>query len=204
MAADLPVLTAASREAWEAWLAEEHGRSLGVWLRIARKGARAETVSYPEALEVALAYGWIDGQKARLDDEHWLQRFTPRKAGSTWSKRNRAMAAELVERGEMKPSGLRAVEAAKADGRWDAAYDGQRDATVPADLARALAGNERARAFFETLDSTNRYAILYRVQDARKPETRARRIERYVEMLARHETIHPRRQSSRGQAKEGR
>jgi uncharacterized protein YdeI (YjbR/CyaY-like superfamily) len=194
---DLPVLSVPSREAWDAWLASEHARSPGVWLRIAKKQARAESVTYQQALEVALAYGWIDGQKAALDDRHWLQRFTPRRPRSRWSKRNRELATRLIERGEMKPAGLREVEAAQADGRWEAAYDGQRSASVPEDLARALAADERARAFFETLDSANRYAILYRVQEAKKPETRTRRIEQFVAMLAAHETIHPRWSPSR-------
>jgi uncharacterized protein YdeI (YjbR/CyaY-like superfamily) len=200
---DLPVLSVPSREAWDAWLASEHARSPGVWLRIAKKRAGVEGLTYPEALEVALSYGWIDGQKAGLDDEHWLQRFTPRRPRSRWSKRNREAATRLIERGEMKAAGLREVEAAKADGRWEAAYDGQRSASVPEDLARALAADERARAFFETLDSTNRYAILYRVQDAKRPETRARRIERFVSMLAAHQTIHPQRSSQRRGEKGG-
>jgi uncharacterized protein YdeI (YjbR/CyaY-like superfamily) len=162
-----------------------------VWLKIAKKGAGIDSVSYAEALEVALCYGWIDGQKGRFDDEHWLQRFTARKAASRWSKINRDKATELIERGEMRPAGLREVERAKADGRWDAAYAGQGTATVPDDLRRALDANDRARAFFATLDAANRYAILYRVQDAKKPETRARRIAKYVAMLAEHDTIHP-------------
>ncbi|HEY8021925.1 MAG TPA: YdeI/OmpD-associated family protein [Thermoanaerobaculia bacterium] len=176
---------------WAAWLAAHHASSKGVRLRIAKKGAATATVSYAEALEAALCYGWIDGQKGRLDDDFWLQRFTPRKPGSKWSQINRAKAVSLIEAGEMKPAGLREVERAKADGRWDAAYAGQRAATVPEDLQRALDENARARAFFTTLNSVNRYAILYRVQEAKRPETRARRIEKFVAMLARHETLHP-------------
>jgi len=186
-----PIVSFASREEWAAWLAAHHASSKGVRLRIAKKGAATATVSYAEALDVALCYGWIDGQKGKLDDRFWLQRFTPRKPGSKWSQINRAKAVSLIEAGEMKPAGLREVERAKADGRWDAAYAGQRAATVPEDLQRALDENARARAFFATLNSVNRYAILYRIQEAKRPETRARRIEKFVAMLARHETLHP-------------
>jgi uncharacterized protein YdeI (YjbR/CyaY-like superfamily) len=140
---------------------------------------------------VALCYGWIDGQKTGLDDDYWLQRFTPRRPGSRWSKINTGKAAELIEAGRMQPAGLREVERARADGRWDAAYSGQRAMGVPPDLERALAGNDAARAFFATLSGANRYAILYRIADAKRPQTRARRIEKYVAMLAAHETIHP-------------
>jgi uncharacterized protein YdeI (YjbR/CyaY-like superfamily) len=148
-------------------------------------------VSYAEAVEVALCFGWIDGQANRLDDDHWLQRFTPRRPRSKWSKINRDRAERLIERGEMSPAGLREVERAKADGRWEAAYDAPSTATIPDDLQRALDANDRAREFFETLNRTNRYAILYRIQDAKKPETRARRIEKYVAMLAEHTKIYP-------------
>ena len=188
---DLPVLSFPSREAWEAWLDEQHASSTGLWLKIAKKGSEIDTVSYQEALEVALCYGWIDGQKGQFDESYWLQRFTPRKPRSKWSKVNRDKATELIETGKMKPAGLREVEGARADGRWDAAYDGQGSAAVPDDLRQALDGNEKARAFFETLDRTNRYAILYRIQDARKPETRARRIEQYVAMLSEQKKIYP-------------
>jgi uncharacterized protein YdeI (YjbR/CyaY-like superfamily) len=188
---DEPVLAFASRAEWEAWLAKHHATSGGLWLQIAKKGSSVATVSYAEALDVALCYGWIDGQKGKLDDRCWLQRFTPRKPRSPWSKINRAKAAELIERGEMRPAGLREVERAKADGRWDAAYEGQRTATVPADLQRELKGNDRAREFFAALDSANRYAILFRIEEAKKPETRARRIEKYVAMLSAGKKIHP-------------
>jgi len=186
-----PVLTFPSAGAWEAWLAEHHAGSPGIWLRIAKKGAPEPTVSYAGALTVALCYGWIDGQKGRLDEAYWRQRFTPRRPGSKWSKINADKAEALIEAGLMKPAGLREVEAARADGRWDSAYASQSTATVPDDLARALAADERAGAFFATLDSANRYAILYRVGDAKRPETRARRIATFVAMLARHEKIHP-------------
>ena len=188
---DEPVLAFASRAEWEAWLARQHATSNGLWLQIAKKGSGVASVSYAEALEVALCYGWIDGQKGKLDERYWLQRFTPRKAKSPWSKINCAKAAELIERGEMRPAGLVEVERAKADGRWDRAYQGQRTATVPEDLKRELDLNDRAREFFATLDSANRYAILYRIEEAKKPETRARRIAKYVAMLDEGKKIHP-------------
>jgi uncharacterized protein YdeI (YjbR/CyaY-like superfamily) len=162
-----------------------------VWLKIARKASGVASVSYAEALEVALCYGWIDGQKDKHDDDHWLQRFGPRQPRSKWSKVNRGKATALIEAGAMKPAGLREVERAKADGRWDAAYDSPSTATVPDDLQRALDEEPRAREFFATLDSANRYAILYRIQDAKKPETRARRIAKFVAMLSEHEKLHP-------------
>jgi uncharacterized protein YdeI (YjbR/CyaY-like superfamily) len=190
---DLPVLGLGDAGAWESWLAQRHASSPGVWLKIAKKGSGATGLSYPEALEVALCYGWIDGQKGAFDDEYWLQRFTPRKPGSRWSKINTEKAAELIAAGRMRPAGMREVELAREDGRWDAAYSGQRSAAVPEDLERELAGNEAARAFFATLSSVNRYAILYRIADAKRPETRARRIAKYVAMLAAHETIYPQR-----------
>jgi uncharacterized protein YdeI (YjbR/CyaY-like superfamily) len=188
---DLPVLGFADQDAWKAWLAGQHAASAGIWLKIPRKGSGATGVSYPEALAVALCFGWIDGQKGRLNDEYWLQRFGPRRRGSRWSKINTEKAAELIEAGLMQPAGLREVELARADGRWDAAYEGQRAITVPEDLAAELARDEEAAAFFATLSSVNRYAILYRIGDAKRPETRARRIAKYVAMLAAHETIHP-------------
>jgi uncharacterized protein YdeI (YjbR/CyaY-like superfamily) len=188
---DLPVIAFASRPDWEAWLAEQPEDSDGLWLKIAKNGTGIATVTYAEALEVALCHGWIDGQKARFDDAYWLQRFTPRKPRSKWSKINREKAEALIGCGAMRPAGLREVERAKADGRWDAAYDGQRAATVPEDLQRALDANDAAREFFATLNSVNRYAILYRIADAKKPETRARRIEKYVAMLSESKTLHP-------------
>ena len=190
-AADLPIIPFASREAWAAWLEEQHATSDGFWLKFAKKGSGLDTVTYAEAVEVALCYGWIDGQVRKLDEDHYLQRFTPRRARSRWSKINRQKATELIERGEMKPAGLREVERAKADGRWDAAYDAPSTVTVPEDLRRELEKNEPAREFFETLDGRNRYAILYQIQDARRPETRARRIEMYVAMLGEGKKIYP-------------
>jgi uncharacterized protein YdeI (YjbR/CyaY-like superfamily) len=187
----LPVVSFRSREQWRAWLHAEHATSPGVWLQIARKETGADSVTYPEALEEALCFGWIDGQKRKADlDGHWLQRFTPRKPRGRWSRINRDRATALIERGLMQPAGLREVERAKADGRWDAAYASPSAATVPDDLQAALDADDEARAFFATLDSANRYAILYRVQDAKKPETRARRIEKYIAMLREHRKIH--------------
>ena len=190
---DLPIIGFTDQAAWESWLTQQHASSPGVWLKIAKKGSGATGVSYQDALEVALCYGWIDGQKGALDDEYWVQRFTPRKPGSRWSKINTQKAAELIEAGRMRPAGMREVELARQDGRWDAAYAGQRSMAVPEDLERELAGNEAARAFFATLSGANRYAILYRIADAKRAETRARRIAKYVAMLAAHETIYPQR-----------
>jgi len=189
---ELPVLGFDDPGAWESWLAGQHATAPGVWLKIPKKGSAGRGVSYPDALAVALCYGWIDGQKDKLDDNYWLQRFTPRKPGSRWSKINTEKACELIEAGRMRPAGTREVELAQADGRWDAAYAGQRAMSVPEDLERELAANDAAREFFATLSGTNRYAILYRISDARRPQTRAGRIAKYVAMLAAHETIYPR------------
>ena len=188
---DLPFIPFESREAWEAWLEEHHATSGGLWVKFAKKNSGIESISHAEALDVALCYGWIDGQAAKFDERYWLQRFTPRRPRSKWSKVNRDKVELLIEQGEMKPAGLQEVERAKADGRWDAAYEAQSKATVPDDLQRELEKNDLAREFFATLDSRNRYAILYRIQDAKKPETRARRIEKYVAMLSEHKTIYP-------------
>lgn len=187
----LQAVAFASQAKWKAWLARHHSSSAGVWLEIAKKGSGIASVSYAEAIEAALCYGWIDGQKAALDDERWRQRFTPRTQRSRWSQINRDTATALIGRGEMKPAGLREVDAARADGRWEAAYAGQRSMTVPDDLRDALVHNARARAFFETLDSRNRYAVLYRIHDAKRPETRRARIEKFVAILAEHRTLHP-------------
>jgi uncharacterized protein YdeI (YjbR/CyaY-like superfamily) len=176
--------------AWEQWLDRNAGRSDGIWMKIAKRDAGIPSVTHAQALEVALCFGWIDGQRRALDGTHFLQRFTPRRPRSMWSKINRDKATALIERGQMRPTGLREVERAKADGRWDAAYAGQRTATVPEELQRALDKNRRAREFFATLDSRNRYAFIWRVQEAKKPETRIRRAEQFVKMLAAHETLH--------------
>jgi uncharacterized protein YdeI (YjbR/CyaY-like superfamily) len=197
----LPVLVFATARGWAEWLAAHHDASRGVWLKIARKGAGAASVTYAEALEGALAWGWIDGQKKPFDEGWWLQRFTPRTAKSSWSKINCARAEALIAAGRMEKRGLAEVERAKRDGRWERAYHGARSSEVPADLLAAFARNARARAFFETLDGANRYAILYRVQTAKKPETRAERITRFVALCARHETIHPRPQAKKARPK---
>jgi uncharacterized protein YdeI (YjbR/CyaY-like superfamily) len=188
--ADLPVKRFVSRQGWLEWLEAEHGRSPGLWLELAKKDSGIASVTYPEALEVALCFGWIDGQKAASDHEYWRQRFTPRRPRSRWSKINREKAEELLAAGLVRPAGLREVESAKADGRWEAAYAGQRTITVPEDLRRALDANPAAAAFFTQLNGANRYAILYRVQDAKLPETRSRRIEKFIAMLARGEKLH--------------
>jgi uncharacterized protein YdeI (YjbR/CyaY-like superfamily) len=188
---DLEIVAFASREAWAEWLRAEHAASPGVWLKIAKRDSGVVSVTYSEALDVALCFGWIDGQKRAHDETHWLQRFTPRGRRSRWSRINRDRALALMERGEMHPAGLAQVDAARADGRWDAAYEGARAATVPADLQAALDADDRAREFFATLDGANRYAILYRVQEAKRPETRARRIAKFVAMLAAGEKLHP-------------
>lgn len=188
---DLPVLHFEQQRDWENWLEHNHATSPGVWLRLARKGSGMKSLSYAEALEVALCYGWIDGQKKRYDDASWLQKFTPRKAGSIWSKVNREKAEDLIRKGKMKPAGLKAIEKAKQNGTWDSAYDSPSRATVPDDFQEALDQNPRAKAFFATLDSRNRYAILFRIQTAKKPETRKQRIERFIGMLERHEKLYP-------------
>jgi uncharacterized protein YdeI (YjbR/CyaY-like superfamily) len=188
---DEPVLFFDSPEAWDAWLAENHTASSGVRVKIAKKNSGVASVVYPEVLDIAISYGWIDGVRHALDDTHFLQRFCPRGARSRWSKINRDKATRMIKSGEMKPAGRREVELAKADGRWAAAYDSHRTATVPDDLQAALDANPAAREFFATLNSQNRYAVLYRVQDAKKAETRARRIAQFVEMLAKGEKLYP-------------
>ena len=179
--------------AWRAWLAENHAASDGVWIKFAKKGSGIPTVVYAEAVEESLIHGWIDGQVKRVDDDFYMQRFTPRRAQSRWSKINRAKAEKLIADGRMHPAGLAEVERAKADGRWERAYDSPTTATVPADLQAALDASPAAAKLFAELDGNNRYAILHRLQNVRRPETRARKIGEYIEMLARGETIHPRR-----------
>jgi uncharacterized protein YdeI (YjbR/CyaY-like superfamily) len=187
----LPVLPFASAEEWSAWLAENHATSEGLWIKIAKKGSGIPTVTYDEAVDAALCYGWIDGQKDSHDANYFLQKFTPRRARSRWSEVNRDKATRLIERGLMQPAGLREVERARADGRWDAAYGRQSLSEIPDDLQQALDGNPAAREFFATLNRQNRYAILYRIHDAKKPETRARRIAQFVAMLAEGKTLYP-------------
>jgi uncharacterized protein YdeI (YjbR/CyaY-like superfamily) len=180
-----------SAAALEDWLISNHASASGFWLRLKKNAAGEDVLTYAQALDLALCYGWIDARKGKFDDAYWLQRFTPRAARSKWSKVNREKATALIEQGRMAPPGLAEVERAKADGRWEAAYAGVKSATVPKDLAKALEANPAAAESLRTLDGQNRYSILYRVQDAKKPETRARRIEKYVDMLANHEKIHP-------------
>jgi uncharacterized protein YdeI (YjbR/CyaY-like superfamily) len=187
-----PTLFFASQAAWEKWLAEEHAKSTGLWLKLAKKDSGIESVNYAQALDVALCFGWIDGQKDKLDGEYWLQRFTPRRPRSGWSKINCAKAEALIAEGRMRPPGLREIERAKADGRWASAYASQSKATVPADLEQALEKNPKARKAFGGLDSANRFAILYRVHTAKKAETRSRRIGDLVQMLSEGRTVHPR------------
>jgi uncharacterized protein YdeI (YjbR/CyaY-like superfamily) len=188
---DLPTLTFPSQAAWEQWLEQNHGSAPGLWLQIAKKSSGIATVTYDEAVESALCFGWIDGQKGALDQTYFLQRFTPRRPRSLWSQINTRRIEVLETAGRMRPAGQREVAAAKADGRWDAAYQGARDATVPADLAEALRQDPAAERFFTTLDKTHRYAVCFRVQTAVKPQTRADRIARFVSMLARGEKLHP-------------
>jgi len=196
---DLPVIAFASREAWEAWLSAQPADAKGLWLKLAKKSSGIPTVSRDEAVDAALCHGWIDGQLDPFDENHWLVRFTPRKPASIWSAKNRARALELIELGRMRPAGMREIERAQSDGRWDKAYASQRTAEMPEDLAAALARNPKANTFFATLNRVNRYAILYRTHTAKKPKTRAARIAKFVAMLARGETIHP--QSSPPSAK---
>lgn len=186
---DLPIRHFRDAAAWEKWLAA-HTADKGLWLKIAKKDAGAASVTYAEALDVALCHGWIDGLKRACDERFFLQRFTPRRPKSLWSKINIGHAERLLAAGRMQPSGLREVEAAKADGRWQAAYDSAKAMQVPEELAAALAGNRKARAFFDKLDRTNRYAFCWRVQTAKNPETRAARVAKFVEMLGRGEKIH--------------
>lgn len=190
-AGELPMAAFEHPRAWAEWLAANHASSRGVWMKLAKKGSGVASITYPEALDVALAWGWIDGQKRSHDETAWLQKFTPRGARSIWSKVNREKALALIASGDMQPSGLAEVERAQKDGRWEAAYDSPSRATVPEDFAAALAANARAAGFFSTLNAANRYAMLFRIQTVKKAETRARRIAQFVEMLARHEKLHP-------------
>ena len=196
-ASTFPILAFSSARTWAKWLAHNHAAAPGVWIRIAKTSSPQASVSYGAALEVALCYGWIDGQKRAYDETSWLQKFTPRRAGSVWSKVNRRKAAALIRARRMKPAGLNAIEAAKASGRWAAAYDSPARARVPTDLRRALRSNVAAGRFFAELNGQNRYAILHRLQTAKQPETRARRLAAFVDMLARHQTLYPQRSSAR-------
>ncbi|MEP7345551.1 MAG: YdeI/OmpD-associated family protein [Gemmatimonadaceae bacterium] len=187
----LPVKLFKHQKAWDVWLAKNFDSSVGVWLRLAKKSASLQSVSYREAIEVALCHGWIDGQGKSFDDESWLQKFTPRRMRSIWSKINRAKAMALIDDDRMRAGGLAAIERAKENGRWESAYDSHRTAVVPADFQAALTKSRKAKAFFATLNSQNRYAILFRIQTAKKAGTRQKRIDKFVQMLAKHETLHP-------------
>jgi uncharacterized protein YdeI (YjbR/CyaY-like superfamily) len=185
-----PTRTFRTRDDFATWLEKNHHRSSGIWARIARKGGGLKSMTYQEALEVALCYGWIDALKRPEDERAWLQRFVPRRPRSLWSKINREKALGLIERGEMRPAGHAEIERAKQDGRWDAAYDSPSRATVPAELETELARRPKAKRFFDGLDRINRYAIIWRVQTAKTPETRARRMAKLMEMLEKGETLH--------------
>jgi uncharacterized protein YdeI (YjbR/CyaY-like superfamily) len=190
-AGDASAIAFPTADAWQGWLADHHQTADSLWLKLAKKDAPEPTLTYAEALDVALCFGWIDAQTRGLDDSYWLKRFTPRKPGSRWSKINTQKAEALITAGRMQPAGLDEVERARADGRWDTAYAGPRTITVPDDLAAALAANPDAAAFFATLNGINRYAILYRIGTVKRPETRARKIAQYVQMLAEHRMLHP-------------
>jgi uncharacterized protein YdeI (YjbR/CyaY-like superfamily) len=187
----LPKIRFASPADWGHWLEDNYAASEGVWIKMAKKGADIESVRYPEVLETALCYGWIDGRRESLDERYFLQRFTPRRPRGKWSRINREKAERLIADGRMRPAGLTQVQRAKADGRWEAAYEGQKGSVVPDDLQRELDARPKSKAFFAELSSQNRYAIIYRLQDAKKPETRARRLAKFVAMLEAGETIHP-------------
>ncbi len=188
---DLPILPFETSQHWASWLGEHHASAKGIWLKIAKKETGIPSLSYAEALDVALCYGWIDGQKASFDGQYWLQKFTPRSPKSIWSKVNCDKVTALLAEGRMQPAGIRQIELAKSDGRWDAAYESQSKITVPDDFQHQLDSNQKAKDFFDTLDSANRYAILFRIHTAKKPETRSVRIQKFIEMLAKNERIHP-------------
>jgi uncharacterized protein YdeI (YjbR/CyaY-like superfamily) len=178
------------KKGWSTWLEKNQAISRGLWLRIAKKSANIKSINYAEALEIALCFGWIDGQKKSYDESTWLQKFTPRGPRSIWSKINREKARELIKNGQMKPAGVKAIERAKENGQWDAAYDPQSKTTLPNDLQTELDKNPEAKTFYATLNSVNRYAILFRLQTAKKPETRAKRLHQFISMLENHEKLH--------------
>lgn len=180
----------ASHHEWEDWLTVHQAEPRGLWLKIAKKGAESPSVSYAEALDCALCYGWIDGQKKACDDAFWLQKFTPRRPKSLWSRGNTKKAMQLIASGRMTPAGLREIDRAKKDGRWDAAYGSQRTLTIPDDFQAELDRHPQARAFFDTLNKTNRYAICYRIETAKKPQTRQARIDTFTVMLERNDKIY--------------
>ncbi|HEX8369099.1 MAG TPA: YdeI/OmpD-associated family protein [Pyrinomonadaceae bacterium] len=187
---NLPIISFETPAEWEEWLAVNHAESKGVWLRIFKKATGIASVTYAEALAAALCYGWIDGQKNKYDEQSWLQRFTPRRAGSIWSKINTQHVERLIEAGKMKAAGLKEIEAAKQDGRWQRAYDSHKNITVPEDFLRELEKDAKVKAFFETLNKTNLYAIAFRLQTAKKPETREKRMKAILAMLSKGEKFH--------------
>jgi uncharacterized protein YdeI (YjbR/CyaY-like superfamily) len=185
----LPTVFFASPAEWEEWLEQNHESGGGVWIKMAKKASGIESVRHDEAVDVALCFGWIDGRREALDDTHFLQRFTPRRPRGRWSRINRDKVERMTAEGRMRPAGVAEVERARADGRWDAAYEGQRASKVPEDLRRELEARPRAKEFFDGLDSQSRYAFVYRLGDAKRPETRARRLEKFVAMLERGERL---------------
>jgi uncharacterized protein YdeI (YjbR/CyaY-like superfamily) len=188
---DAPPRLFRNQDTWESWLEKNHARSTGLWLRLAKKDSGLQSISYAVALEVALCYGWIDGQKKPENDRTWLQRFVPRSRKSIWSRINREKVENLIKAGRMKAAGLKAIEEARSNSRWDAAYDSPSRSAVPDEFQAALTVNPRANEFFQSLDRANRYAILFRIQTVKKAEIRARKIREFIAMLARHEKIHP-------------
>jgi uncharacterized protein YdeI (YjbR/CyaY-like superfamily) len=187
----LPTLQFKTQKAFETWLAKNHAKAPGVWVQFAKKASGVQSITYAEAVEAALCYGWIDGQSKSIDDTAWIQKYTPRGPKSIWSKINRGKVEALIENGRMKPAGLAAIQSARKDGRWEAAYDPPSKSEVPPDLQAALDASPKAKAFFAALNSANRYAILFRTQTAKKPETRAKRIQQFVEMLEKGEKLYP-------------
>lgn len=185
-----PVLTFSKPGQWEQWLAKNHEQTEGVWIRFFKKGSATQGITYAQALDEALCYGWIDGQAKKYDEQSWIQKFTPRRQGSVWSKRNIEHVERLTKAGKMKPAGLKQIEAARADGRWKKAYDSPANMATPADLLKALEKNKKAKAFFESLNKTNKYAINWRLQTAKKPETREKRMEKILDMLTKGEKFH--------------
>jgi uncharacterized protein YdeI (YjbR/CyaY-like superfamily) len=186
-----------SAKQWERWLAKSHSRSSGLWLRFFKKGSGTASVSHAEALTAALCYGWIDGQLKKHDEASWLRKFTPRRANSIWSKRNCELVEQLAEAGKMRPAGVKEMQAAKEDGRWHKAYDSPSKMTVPGYFLQALSKNKKARTFFQTLNRANTYAISWRLQTAKKPETQAKRMQAIIEMLAEGRQFHETRRSKK-------
>ena len=187
----LSIMSFETQQDWERWLTEHHTDTVGIWLKIAKKETGIPSVNYSEALDSALCYGWIDGQKASFDDQYWLQKFTPRRPKSIWSKVNCDKATALIAEGRMQPEGIRQVELAKADGRWESAYESQSKITIPDDFQSELDKNQKAKDFFSTLNSINRYAILFRIHSAKRPATRSARINKFIEMLSNNQKIYP-------------